>query len=51
MGRIFTHVAIDCWVGVDLYADKAARPSWFSVGQSVPLTGSATLVMVFSDYK
>ncbi|MCW2913683.1 MAG: hypothetical protein JWN52_1751 [Actinomycetia bacterium] len=38
-------------VAVNLYADQAARPSWFSVAALASAVGSANLVMIFSNYK
>jgi hypothetical protein len=49
--EITKYVPPETGMAVDLYADKAARPSWFSVAESLPAIGSANLVMVFRDYK
>ncbi|MGI8328508.1 hypothetical protein ACRYCC_01015 [Actinomadura scrupuli] len=49
--EITKYVPPETGVAVDLYADKAARPSWFSVAESMPAVGSANLVMVFRDYR
>jgi hypothetical protein len=49
--EITKYVPPETGVAVELYADRAARPSWFSVAESAPVIGSANLVMVFRDYK
>jgi hypothetical protein len=49
--EITKNVPPETRVAVNLYADQAARPSWFSVAALASAVGSANLVMIFSNYK